>query len=81
MELYLTYFPYLEFNLLGNLFEINKNLLQNKWIEINRNLMSTDKAFANSIIHWTVGSGDTGMGKVERMSFLDVGFAHFIFRK
>ena len=43
--------------------------------------MNMDNTFADSIVHWTVGSGDTGKGKVERMSFLDVGFTHFIFRK
>jgi hypothetical protein len=32
--------------------------------------MNTDKALADSIVHWTVGSGDTGKGRVERMSFL-----------
>ena len=32
--------------------------------------MNIDKALANLIVHWTVGGGDTGKGRVERMSFL-----------
>ena len=38
--------------------------------------MNTDKALANSIIQWIVGSGDTGRGRVERISFLKVRFTH-----
>jgi hypothetical protein len=38
--------------------------------------MNTDKAFANSMALWTVGSGDTGRGRVERMSFLQLRFIH-----
>jgi hypothetical protein len=42
--------------------------------------MNTDKALANSIVHWTVGGGDTGRGKVERIGFLQVKFTHLIVR-
>jgi hypothetical protein len=38
--------------------------------------MNTDEALANSIVHWTVGSGDTGRGRVERISFLQLRFTH-----
>ena len=38
--------------------------------------MNTDKALANSIVHWTVEGGDTGRGRVERISFLLVRFTH-----
>jgi hypothetical protein len=38
--------------------------------------MNTDNALANSIVYWTVGSGDTGKGRVERMSFLPLSFTH-----
>ena len=32
--------------------------------------MSTDKALANSKVHWTVEGGDTGKRRAECMSFL-----------
>jgi SpoU rRNA methylase family enzyme len=38
--------------------------------------MSTDKALADSIVHWTVGGGDTGRGRVERIDFLQLRFTH-----
>jgi hypothetical protein len=38
--------------------------------------MNTDNAFADSIVHWTVGGGDTGKGRVERISFLPLRFTH-----
>jgi hypothetical protein len=38
--------------------------------------MNTDKALAHSMAHWTVGSGDTGRGRVERTSFFKVRFTH-----
>jgi hypothetical protein len=38
--------------------------------------MSIEKTLANSIVQWTVGGGDTGRGKVERMSFLLLRFTH-----
>jgi hypothetical protein len=38
--------------------------------------MNTDKALANSMVHWTVGGGDTGRGRVERISFLSLSFTY-----
>jgi hypothetical protein len=43
--------------------------------------MSADKALANSMVLWAVRGGDTGRGRVERMSFLKVRFTHFIRKK
>jgi hypothetical protein len=38
--------------------------------------MNTDKAPANFNIPWILKGGDTGRGRVERMSFLQVRFTH-----
>ena len=38
--------------------------------------MNTDKALADSMVHWIVESGDTGKGRVERISFLQIKFTH-----
>jgi hypothetical protein len=43
--------------------------------------MSTDKALANLIVHWTVGGGDTGKERVERISFLSLRFTHLKCKK
>jgi hypothetical protein len=43
--------------------------------------MNTDKALANSKIHWIAESGDTGKGRVERISFLTLRFIHLKCKK